>query len=173
MAGTEAKKIAPATNNRGQKGAARLTGRRSLPRSGAFSLPAHHAGITGCWQATPAARWRLFYLMELTLSPDDKRQSSHWLSVSCRPHKLSVNLTLKASFRQGTLGRLKRNFFGSRLARHGPWRRSPRRHCQSRKTLPRACFTVLLEIGCRRADRGRVPRYARTRRALRALQRQR
>jgi hypothetical protein len=48
--------------------------------------------------------------MEFTLSPDDKRQSFHWLSLSCRPHKFSVNLTLKASFRQGTLGHLKRNF---------------------------------------------------------------
>src|SRR5215831_18586651 len=148
MAGTEAKKIAPATNNRGQKGAARLTGRRSLPRSGAFSLPAHHAGITGCWQATPAARWRLFYLMELTLSPDDKRQSSHWLSVSCRPHKFPVNLTLKGWFRQGTLGRLKRNF----LIRPG----APRTSAAIAAPAPPKS-TVLLEIGCGRADRGRTP----------------
>jgi hypothetical protein len=48
--------------------------------------------------------------MELTLSSDDTRQSSHWLSLSCRPHKFPVNLTLKGWFRQGTLGRLKRNF---------------------------------------------------------------
>jgi hypothetical protein len=48
--------------------------------------------------------------MELTLSPDDKRQLSHRLSLACRPHKFSVNLTLKGWFRQGTLGRLKRNF---------------------------------------------------------------
>src|SRR5262245_66535972 len=50
--------------------------------------------------------------MELTLSPDDKRQLSHRLSLSCRPHKFSVNLTLKGWSRQGILGRLKRNFLG-------------------------------------------------------------
>jgi hypothetical protein len=56
--------------------------------------------------------------MEFTLSPDDKGQLSHRLSLSCRPHKFSVNLALKGWFRQGTLGRLKRNF----LVRPGaPW----------------------------------------------------
>src|SRR5262245_60237191 len=172
MAGTEAKKIAPATNNRAQKGAAKLTGRRSFHAQALSPCRRITPASRGCWQATPVARWRHFYLMELTLSPGDKRQLSHWLSLSCRPHKFPVNLALKASFRQGTLGRLKRNFL-IRLGTPGPWRRPPRRHCQSSKTLLRACFTVLLEIECRRADRGRVPRYARTRRALRALQRQR
>lgn len=49
-------------------------------------------------------------MLELTLCPDDKRQLCHCLSLSCRPHKFFVNLTLKGWFRQGTLGRLKRNF---------------------------------------------------------------
>src|SRR5262249_57171328 len=118
----------------------------------------------GGWQATPAARWRHFYLMEPTLSPDDKRQLAHRLSLSCRPHKFPVNLTLKGWFRQGTLGRLKRNF----LCTPGAPRTSA---AIAALALPKS--SVLREIGCRRADRGRTPRYARTRRALRALQRQR
>src|SRR5262245_15356247 len=101
MAGTEAKKIAPATNSRAQKGAAGLTGRRSFHAQALTTCRRITPAPRGCWQVTPAARWRHFYLMELTLSPDDTRQSSRWLSLSCRPHKFSVNLTLKASFRQG------------------------------------------------------------------------
>src|SRR5262249_57757282 len=88
--------------------------------------------------------------MEPTLSPDDKRQLAHRLSLSCRPHKFPVNLTLEGWFRQGTLGRLKRNF----LIRPGAPRTSA---AIAALALPKS--TVLLEIGCRRADRGRVPRY--------------
>src|SRR5262249_2505360 len=121
-----------------------------LPRPGAFSLPAHHAGITGGAGRPhpPSARWRHFYLMELTLSPDDKRQLAHWLSLSCRPHKFPVNLTLKGWFRQGILGRLKRNF----LIRPG----APRTSAQTAAPAPPKS-TVLLEIGCGRADRARTP----------------
>src|SRR5262249_41428941 len=162
MAGTEAKKIAPATADRASL---ITTLRRFLP---AGASRRHHGG---CWQVTPAARWRLFYLMELTLSPDDTRQSSHWRSLSCRPHKFSVNLTLKASFRQGTLGRLKRNFL-IRLGTPGPWRRPLRGTAE----VAKHCCGHALRF-CLKSDAGApieaaLPPYARTRRALRALQRQ-
>src|SRR5262249_30553000 len=99
------------------KGAARLTGRRSFHAQALSPCRRIHAGITGgAGRPPPAARWRHFYLMELTLSPDDKRQLSHWLSLSCRPHKFSINLTLKGSFQQAPLGCLKRIF----LAGLGP-----------------------------------------------------
>src|SRR6516162_4823094 len=167
MAGTGAKKTAPATNSRAQKGAARLTGRRSLPRSGAFSPPAHEAGVTGVAGRPPHRSLAAFLFGQARLSPDDKRQSSRRLSLTCHLRKFLVNLTPKGCFRQGLLGCLKRNFLGPAQRATGLWPRPPRRHRQSRKSLLQACFTgVLLEIGRRRADRGGVPPNARSHRDL-------
>src|SRR5215510_14481578 len=112
MAGTEAKKIAPATNNRAQKGAARLTGRRSFHAQALSPCRRITPASPGSPAGDPAARWRHFYSMGFTFSLDDKRQLSRCLSLTCRPHKLPVNLALKGWFRQGTLGCLKRNFLG-------------------------------------------------------------
>src|SRR5215831_17862460 len=110
MAGIGAKKTAPATNSRAQKGAARLTGRRSF----------HARALSPCRRITPASRGSpaghprrslaAFLFDQARLSADDKGQSSHRLSLTCHPRKFLVNLTLKGRFGQGPLGCLKRNF---------------------------------------------------------------
>src|SRR5262249_40231412 len=110
MAGTGAKKTAPATNSRAQKGAARLTGRRSFharahsPRRRIAPAP---LGVAG---RPPLRSLAAFLFDQARLSSDDKRQSSHRLSLTCHPHKFLVNLALKRRFRQGPLGWLKPNF---------------------------------------------------------------
>src|SRR6266540_6242946 len=162
MAGTEAKKTAPATNSRAQKGAARLTGRRSFHARAHSPCRRISPAPPGCWQATPAARWRHFYSIKLGYLRTTKDNRP----IACHPRKFLVNLTLKGRFRQGTLGCLKRNFC-ARPSAPRALAATAAPHSQSRKSLLRACFTgVLLEIGRRRADRGSVPPNARSHRDL-------
>src|SRR5262249_9568553 len=102
MAGTGEKKTAPATNSRARKGAPRLTGRRSFHARAHFSPPAHRAGVTGVAGRPPRRSLAAFLFDQARLSPDDKRQSSHRLSLTCHPRKFPVNLALKRRFRQGS-----------------------------------------------------------------------
>jgi hypothetical protein len=166
MAGTEAKKTAPATNSRAQKGAARLTGRRSFHARAHSPCRRISPASPGVLAGHPRRSLAAFLFDQARLSSDDKRQSSHRLSLTCHPHKFLVNLTLKGRFRQGTLGCLKRNFC-ARPSAPRSLAATAAPHSKSRKSLLRACFTgVLLEIGRRRADRGGVPPNARSHRDL-------
>src|SRR6516164_2749626 len=82
-------KFAPATNSRAQTNAARLDRASLIPRSGVFSLPAHHAGTSGVADMPPLRALAAF----LFRSGHGHLQSCRrLLSLTCRPYKFLVNL---------------------------------------------------------------------------------
>src|SRR5262249_5566252 len=120
MAGTEAKKIAPATNNRAQKKAARLTGRRSF-HAQAYSpyrriTPAPPGSLTH-----PSARWRHSYSIRLRPPPAVPSPAV----TTCRPYKFLVNLRRNAISHKELLGVASAIFLFGLMRRGARWQRSP------------------------------------------------
>src|SRR5215831_15114956 len=132
-----------------------------IPRSGVFSLPAHHAGTTGVADVPPLRSLAAFLFRS---GHGHLRSSRRLLSLTCRPYKFLVNLGQNAIPHKELLV-VASAIFCIRCTPRGALAAI----AGTAKVANHCCaddLRVLLEIGRRRADRGGVCPYARMRRDL-------